>query len=70
MTNLRGEGRDEDFDLRIKILDTVTDCVTGLLYYDRKEDDELPVGAIEDAIRDGVVTVDEIVAKFRAQFPR
>lgn len=52
--------------LRSHILDTFADAISGILYYDRKEDSNLPVGAIEQAIADGVVTVDELVEKFRA----
>lgn len=48
------------------ILAVVDDCVTDLLYYDRKEDDYLPRGAIEEAIKSGEITVDEIVASFRS----
>jgi hypothetical protein len=47
------------------ILNTVNDLVMNFLYYDRKEDEELGVGAIEAEISAGEITVDEIVAKFR-----
>lgn len=50
------------------ILNVVSDCATDLLYYDRKEDDELPIGAIEKAIADGVISIDEIVEEFRKAF--
>lgn len=53
--------------MRKIIFDTVTDMVSKFLYYDRKEDDELPVGAIDQAIKDGVITVNEIVDEFRNQ---
>jgi hypothetical protein len=46
------------------ILDTLDDMVSCLLFYDRKEDQELPLGAIEAAIREGEITVEEMVAKF------
>jgi hypothetical protein len=36
------------------------DCVAGLLYYDRKEDEELPRGVIEQAIKDGVISVTDM----------
>lgn len=49
------------------ILDTVTDMVTDFTYYDRKEDEELPRGAIEAAVQQGEISVDEIVAHFRAE---
>ena len=48
------------------ILDaTIDDLVTNLLYYDRKSDEELPVGAIEKAIADGLISTDEIAAIFK-----
>ena len=50
---------------RQSILDTVDDLVARFLYYDRKEDGELPVGAIEAAVRNGVITWDEIADRFR-----
>jgi len=46
---------------------TVTDLVTRFLWDDRKDDDELPRGAIEAAIEAGEITVDEIASLFRAQ---
>lgn len=49
------------------ILDTVSDLVADFTYYDRKEDHELPRGAIEGAIARGEITVDEIVEHFRAR---
>ncbi len=49
------------------ILGTVSDTMWRLLYYDRKEDEELPVGAIENAIKDGTVTVEEILAAVRKE---
>lgn len=45
-------------------MNTISDLVSSLLYYDRKEDEEMPRGAIEKMIDDGEVTVDEMVAKF------
>jgi hypothetical protein len=46
------------------VLGTVEDLVSSLLYYDRKEDEDLPVGEIEKSVLAGEVTVDEIVAEF------
>ncbi len=51
-------------DRKETILLTVEDLVGAFLYYDRKEDEDLPRGAIEEAITNGEVTVDEIVNKF------
>ena len=47
------------------ILGTVDDLVTNFLYYGRKEDEELGCGEIEEAIKQGEVSIDEIVAAFR-----
>lgn len=46
------------------ILRTVTDLVGSLMYYDRKEDEDLPRGAIEQAIKDGEITYYDIIKKF------
>jgi hypothetical protein len=50
---------------RETILNTAIDLASNFLYCQRKEDSELPVGAIEEAIRSGEITVDEIVNVFR-----
>lgn len=45
------------------ILDVVDDLVYNFLYYDRKEDEDLPLGAIEEAV--GVdLTIDDIIQHF------
>jgi hypothetical protein len=49
------------------ILDTVSDLVGRFMYYGRKEDEELPLGAIEEQIKAGQITVEEIVAQFESQ---
>lgn len=46
------------------ILDTIDGLVANFLYYNRKEDEDLPRGAIDEAIRSGEITEVEIVAKF------
>ena len=46
------------------IFDTVDDLVTCFLYNDRRDDEELSADDIENAIKAGVVTVDQIVARF------
>ena len=51
-------------DIRQRILNEIEDAVSQMLYYDRKEDEDLPVGAIDKAVRDGVMTEGEIVAAF------
>jgi hypothetical protein len=52
---------------REKILDVLTDMVSDLLYYDRKEDSSLPVGSIEEAVKQGEITLDEMLAHVRQQ---
>lgn len=43
----------------------IHDLVAALVYYDRKEDDDLPRGEIERMIRNGEASVDGIVDVFR-----
>jgi len=47
------------------IEDTIQDLVGSFLYYDRKEDEDLSVREIENAIAEGEISVDEIVSLFR-----
>ena len=49
---------------REHVLNSAIDWVGKLLYYDRKEDDELPVGAIEDALASGEIEESDIVDAF------
>lgn len=48
------------------IENTVKDLVADLLFYDRKEDEELPNEAIQAAIEAGEITENEIAATFAA----
>lgn len=52
---------------RHNIIATAIDAARDLAYYDRKDDEELGVGDIEDAIAAGEVTIAEIVASFEAE---
>lgn len=52
---------------RQHIIDTVDDLVAKFVYYDRKEDSNLPRGAIDEAIVAGEISVEEIVAEFRTK---
>jgi len=47
------------------IRNTIDDLVSGLLYYDRKKDEDLPPGAIQEAVKNGEITIDQIVIEFR-----
>lgn len=55
---------------RQKIEAVIEDLVSHFLYYDRKEDEELPRGAIEEAIEAGEISKDEIAALFAAELRR
>ena len=48
------------------ILSTARDLAGKFLYYDRKEDEDLPVGAIGVALERGEITEKEIVEAFEA----
>lgn len=49
------------------ILDTVSDLVGKFLYYDRKDDEELSVEDIEEALAAGEITTADIVKHFEAE---
>lgn len=51
-------------DLKAHILLVIADLVLNFLYYDRKEDDNLPRGRIDEAVRAGEITIAEMVAAF------
>lgn len=52
---------------RQTILDNVSDMVSNFLYYDRKEDEDLPRGAIEEAISKEEISVEEILKAFETE---
>ncbi|UFK27452.1 hypothetical protein [Elizabethkingia phage TCUEAP2] len=47
------------------ILNTVEDLVSNFTYYDRKNDEELTEKQLDEAIENGIITVDEIVSHFK-----
>jgi len=51
-------------EIKQLILGTVDDLVSNFLYYDRKEDEELPRGAIQEAVESGIITAERIVQQF------
>ena len=51
--------------IKNKILGLVSDLVSDLTYYDRKNDEDLSVEQFNEAVENGVVTIDEIVTEFR-----
>lgn len=52
------------------ILGLTSDLVSCFLYYDRKNNKDFPVGCIEKAINEGIITTDEIVDKFREELEK
>ncbi len=52
---------------RERIINVLTDSISTMLYYDRKEDEDLPRGGIEEAIKAGEITVDEIIKIWSAE---
>lgn len=52
------------------ILDTISDLCSNFLYYDRKEDEQLSREQLNDAVRFGEITIDEMVEEFRSNLER
>jgi hypothetical protein len=48
-----------------EVFATIDTLVSNFLYYDRKEDDDLPIGRIQRLVKEGVLTIDEMVDEFR-----
>ena len=57
----------EDVD---KIKNVVTDLVGDLLYYDRKESEYLPLGTIENAVKNKDISCDDIILTFATELKR
>lgn len=47
------------------ILDTISDLCLDFLYYDRKGDEGLTMEKLNEAVKNGEITIDEMVAEFR-----
>ena len=54
-------------NVRPMIIDTIEDLVGSFLYYDRKGDEQLPLGVIEAAIQSKKISVQEITDEFHNQ---
>ena len=46
------------------ILDTIDDTLSRFFFYDRKNDERLPLGAIGEAVKNGEITAEEIAQEF------
>ncbi len=56
---------EENEKIRELIFSRISDCVLDLMYYDTKEDEELPKGAIEKCVQDGIISYEEMAKKFK-----
>lgn len=52
-------------ELKYYILGCASDVAKDFIYYDRKEDEELCMDVIQNAVKNNVLTIDEIVEAFR-----
>ncbi len=50
---------------RQHILNAISDLVSDFVYYDRKSDEDLRVGSIEESIKLNEITVNEIIEAFK-----
>lgn len=66
MTHPNAEPADAQ-SVKQRILDKISDMVSDLIYYDRVNDEDLPISSIEWAISDGNITVAEMVEMFRTE---
>ena len=55
---------------KLTILNAVVDLVSDFLYYDRKEDEDLPIEGIESSIEHGNITEEEIIEQFAKSLKR
>ena len=51
--------------MKKKILDTISDLCSDFLYYNRKEDEDLSMEQLNESVKSGIITIDEMVAEFR-----
>lgn len=52
------------------VLDNIKDLVINLTYYDRKEDDKLPVGKIQQMVKESEITINEMVSVFEKELKK
>lgn len=60
----------EPDELKDHILGYIPDMISDFLYYDRKEDEELPLNMIENAIKSGALSTKDIVDRFQKELER
>jgi superfamily I DNA and RNA helicase len=47
------------------VLNAISDLSSDFLYYDRKEDEDLTAEQLNEAVRNGEITIEEMVQEFR-----
>lgn len=60
-----GRGVSERLLTKEDVFLAIDDLVSDFLYYDRKESESLPLGAIDDMVNHGQITIAEMVERFR-----
>lgn len=53
-----------------RILDMVEDLVSDFLYYDRKNDEDLPLESMEQAMELDEVTADQVIERFAVELKK
>ena len=62
---------EEERRAQLKILDdTICDSVKNFIYYDRKEDQQLPKGEIERMLEDGGTSIKFIIRRFTEELKK
>jgi hypothetical protein len=57
-------------DMLVKVENTIADMVSNFLYYHRQEDEDLPLNSIQEAIKDGILSEEQIVKIFETQLKK
>ena len=52
-------------DVKQLILDAIEDWCSNFVFYDRKEDEDLSINKLNKAVKDKIITVDEMVEHFK-----
>lgn len=52
-------------EMKYTILNTISDLCSDFLYYDRKLDEDLTSEQLNEAVKSGEITIDEMVEEFR-----
>jgi translation elongation factor EF-G len=53
------------YKMKQTILDVISDLCSDFFYYDRKEDEQLTIEQLNEAVKSGKITIDEMVSEFR-----